>query len=108
MSNYDFIGEFIRGEKKFGAYCHLGFSEDKLYNYSTVICTIDRENKKARVNVKKYSVTTSRIQSMVRGALKQKGYEIEDYVGEPCSYWNYGYQGAGNVTIDDMRSRRYE
>ena len=103
MTNYDFIGEFIKGEKRFGAYCHLGYSDDKLYNYSTVICTIDRGNKRARLNIKKYSSTTSRIQSMVKGALRQAGYEITEYVGEPCSYWNYGYQGAGNVTIDDMR-----
>ena len=106
MTNYNFIGDFIRGEKRFGAYCHLGYSEDKLYNYSTVICTIDRDNKTARLNVKKYSSTTSRIQSMVKGALRKANYEITEYVGEPCSYWNYGYQGAGNVTLDDMKERR--
>lgn len=106
MTNYDFIGEFIRGERRFGAYCHLGYSEDKLYNYSTVICTIDRDNKTARLNVKKYSSTTSRIQSMVKGALRKANYEITEYVGEPCSYWNYGYQGAGNITVDDMKERR--
>ena len=103
MTNYDFIGDYIRGEKRFGAYCHLGYSDDKLYNYSTIICTIDRENKKARLNIKKYSSTTSRVQSMVKGALRQKGYMIEEYEGEPCSYWNCGYMGAPNVTIDDMR-----
>ena len=106
MTNYDFIGDFIRGEKRFGAYCHLGYSEDKLYNYSTVICTIDRDNKTARLNVKKYSSTTSRIQSMVKGALRKANYTITEYVGEPCSYWNYGYQGAGNITVDDMKERR--
>ena len=107
MTNYDFIKEFIRGEKRFGAYCHLGFSEDKLYNYSTVICTIDRENKTAQVNVKKYSSTTSRIQSTLKGLLHQMGYTTTDYVGEPCSYWNCGYTGASNITLDDMRGRRF-
>lgn len=103
MTNYDFIGEYIKGTKPFNAYCHLGYAENKLYNYSTVICIIDRENKTARFNCKKYSSTTSRIQSMVRGALKQNGYSITDYVGEPCSYWNCGYQGAGTLTVEDMR-----
>lgn len=103
MTNSDFIQEYIRGEKRYGAYCHLGYSEDKLYNYSTVICIIDRTNKMAQFNCKKYSNTTSRIQSMLRRALQRANYKITDYVGEDCSYWNYGYQGAGNVTVDDMR-----
>ena len=105
MTNRDFIREYIRGDKKVGAYCHLGYAEDKLINYSTVICIIDRENKRARVNKRKYSVTTSKIQSELRFQLRKEGFEIEEYEGEPASYWNYGYMGAWNVTVGDMKER---
>lgn len=103
MTNKEFIKEFIRGEKRFGAYCHLGYADDRLINYSTEICRIDRTNRRAMVNVKKYSNTTSRIQSMLRSALQSAGYQITDYVGEDAYFWNYGYQGAENVTVEDMR-----
>ena len=103
MTNRDFIKEFIDGDRRFNAYCHLGYSEDRLWNYSTVICEIDRENMTARFNCKKYSNTTSRIQSMLRAMLKKEGYEITDYVGEDCTYWNYGYQGAETWKKEDFR-----
>ena len=96
MNNKDFIQEFIDGDHRFNAYCHLGYTENKLWNYSTVICEIDRKNKTARFNCKKYSNTTSRIQSTLRHKLQTAGYEITDYVGEDCTYWNWGYQGAKN------------
>ena len=108
MTNYDFIREYIRGEKRFGAYCHLGYdAEGRLFNYSTVICQIDRENKKALVNSKKYSRTTSKIQSQLMSALTQAGYAYTTYEGESAYIWNYGYQGAENITMDDMRERRF-
>ena len=103
MNNADFIKEFIRGERTYGAYCHLGYSGDKLINYSTVLCIIDRKNKKAQVNVRKYSSTTSRIQSRLRTTLTQMGYSITEYEGEEAYIWNGGYQGVENVTIADMR-----
>ena len=103
MTNREFIREYIRGGKQYGANGHLGYAEDKLVNYSTVICIIDRENRKAKVNKTKYSVTTSKIQGELRFALHQEGYAIEEYEGEPASAWNYGYLGAWNVTVKDMK-----
>ena len=105
MSNQEFIQKFIKGGQKYGAYCHLAIVEDRLINYSTEICVIDRENKTAKVNVKKYSNTTSRIQSTLRWELKKAGYEITDYVGEEAYWWNYGYQGAGNWTTSEVKER---
>ncbi len=103
MTNYDFIREYIKGEKRMGAYCHLGYADDKLINYSTIICRLDSANKKATVNVRKYSRPTSKIQSQLLSALSQANYEIERYEGDDAYWWNYGYQGAENVTMNDMR-----
>ena len=108
MTNREFIQKYIRGVHRFGANAHLGYCEEKLYNYSTVICIIDRENKRAQVNSHKYSVTTSKIQTMLRTELSYAGYDVSEFDGEPCSYWNCGYMGAGRVTMDDMRGRRFE
>ena len=94
MTNEKFIQEFIDGDRRFNAYCHLGYTENKLWNYSTVICEIDRDHLTAKFNCKRYSNTTSRIQSTLRHLLKKAGYEITDYVGEDCTLWNWGYQGA--------------
>ena len=102
MSNKEFIRDFIRGERRFGAYCHLGYADDKLFNYSTEICRIDRAGKRAEVNTRKYSSTTTRIQSTLAFELKSMGYTITEYIGEPASPWNSGYMGARNVTKGDM------
>ena len=104
MAKSDFIKEYIKGTKSIGAYGHLGYKGDKLFNYSTVICIIDRENKTAKFNCKRYSATTSRNQSILRGLLKSEGFEITDYVGESATMWNWGYMGADNVTVEDMRN----
>jgi hypothetical protein len=102
MTNREFIRKYIRGEQRFGANGHLGFADNRLINYSTEICVIDRENKVAAVNNRKYSSTTSRIQSELRYQLSVAGYEITEYDGEPASFWNYGYMGARNVTKEEM------
>lgn len=103
MSNQDFIREYIKGERRFGAYCHLGYADDRLINYSTVICQINRADRTALVNIRKYSRTTSKIQSQLRSILDREGYFITEYEGDDAGYWNYGYQGAENVTMEDMR-----
>ena len=103
MTNKDFIKRFIRGEQRYGANGHLGYSDDRLINYSTEICRIDRKNKTAIVNSRKYSSTTSKIQTWLRYELTNAGYKITEYEGEPCYYWNAGYCGAPNVSINDMR-----
>lgn len=104
MRNREFIQAYIKGNKTIGANNHLGFKNDKLWNYSTVICIIDRENKTAQVNSRKYSNTTSRIQTELRYQLSVAGYEVTEFEGPNASWWNLGYQGAPNVTIEDVRS----
>lgn len=102
MTNRELISQYIKGNKRAGATNHLGFIGNELVNYSTTICVIDRANKCARVNKRKYSTTTSKIQNMLAYELNIAGYEVEEYQGEPCHYWNWGYQGAENVTIKDV------
>lgn len=103
MTNYDLINEFVHGSRTYNAVNHLGYTENKLYSYSTVICLIDREHKKAMVNTRKYSRTTSRHLSDLRCALQRAGFEIEEYEGESCYYWNYGYQGAERWKVSDFK-----
>lgn len=103
MTNNDFIREFITGSKTAGACNHLGYHGNVLINYSTQICEIDRSERTAVVNVRKYSATTSKIQSRLLYELEAAGFQIERVEGEPCYYWNYGYMGAPNLTVADVR-----
>ena len=103
MTNGDLIAEFISGKRPYNAYCHLGYKGNSLWNYSTVLCVIDRENKTARFNCRKYSSTTNRIQSDLRRQLKYDGYTITDYVGDRASMWNAGYTGAETWKVSDFK-----
>jgi hypothetical protein len=50
----------------------------ELVNYRTTLAKFDHENRKLYVNITKYSVTTSKIQTYLKRELKyvQTGYEI--------------------------------
>lgn len=102
MTNYDCIMDYVNGKKTYGAVNHIGYQLNKLWNYSTLMCEIDRDAKTAKVNTRKYSRTTSKIQSMIRAALVNKGYTIIEYDGEHANYWNYGYMGAERWTTKDF------
>lgn len=102
MTNKEIIQEFTRGEKRYNAVNHIGYTDGRLWNYSTVLADLDRENKTATLNVRKYSVTTGRIQNMLRRELENAGYVINEIIGETCNYWNYGYQGAPNWKKSDF------
>ena len=102
MTNNDVIRIFVNGTKNSAMTAHLGFIDNKLVNYSTTICMIDREEKAAAVNVKKYSTTTSKIQSALLRELKYAGYTVNEYEGEECYYWNCGYQGASKMKREDI------
>lgn len=102
MTNKDIIIEFVNGEKRYNAVNHIGYQLEKLYNYSTLMCDIDRDNKTARVNNRKYSNTTTRIQSIIRQVLIDKGYTITEFDGNACNYWNCGYIGAARYTKQDF------
>lgn len=103
MTNYDLINEYVKGYREYNAVNHIGYTADKLYSYSTVICMIDRERKKAKVNTRKYSRTTSRHIACLMSVLELAGYSIETYSGDDCFYWNYGYQGAECWKVSDFR-----
>ena len=93
MANNDFMEKWIQKDTHKGN-GHLLANGDTLLNYSTIICMIDRESKIAKLNTRKYSRTTSKIQSYLSYLLSKNGFTITEYKGEPCDYWNYGYMGA--------------
>ena len=106
MTNDGLMSLFIEGTKRYGAVNHLGFTDSKLWNYSTVICEIDRENRRAKLNVRRYSTATSKIQGMLKYMLIRHGYSIEEVQGEPCNYWNNGYMGAPKWTPKEFKPPR--
>lgn len=103
MTNNEMIRAYVNGTMTRGAVNHIGFKDGTFINYATILCEIDRENMLAHFNSRKYSTTTSKIQSRLRSELTEAGFEISEYDGEPCYIWNYGYQGAQNVTMADVR-----
>ena len=63
MSNKDFIKKFAQGATR-GQYSNLRIDGDKLINYWTVIA--ERVEGGIRLNERKYSRSTSAIQSLIR------------------------------------------
>lgn len=53
----------------------------KLVNYSTVIARHIRANV-VEVNVKKYSVTTTKIQNKLKQLAKEYGYDVVEVIGD--------------------------
>lgn len=102
MTNNDLIAEFIKGKKKCGVASHLGYTDNVLINYSTELCRINRANKTAEVNSRRYSSTTSKIQTQLRFQLSQAGYVITEYIGPDAVLWNGGYQGARTLKAGDL------
>lgn len=102
MKNNELIKIYINGNKEAGTVNHIGFIKNDFYNYSTLICTIDRENKTAQFNNRKYSHTTGKIQNNLKYELNQAGYIIEEYEGPEAIPWNYGYQGAPTLKAAGM------
>ena len=102
MTNQEILKEFAAGNKRYNAVNHIGYTDNKLWNYSTVLATVDRETKTADLNTRKYSATTSKIQGMLRRELENAGYTIREIIGETANIWNYGYQGAPNWKKSDF------
>lgn len=95
MTNEQIMNDYISGTRTVYGANHLLIDGNVLFNYSTAICEIDREAKKARLNVRKYSTTTSKIQSRLHSLLHQAGFEIEESEDFRFGgWWNFGYQGA--------------
>lgn len=53
----------------------------KLVNYSTIIARHVRANV-VEINVKKYSVTTTKIQNKLKQLAKEYGYDVVEVIGE--------------------------
>lgn len=105
MTNNEFIIRFVSGRcgSNTEAHGHLGIvNGNTLVNYSTVLCVIDRDNKKAKFNIKKYSRTTGKIQTMIRYQLSCYGFEVEEYEGPDAYIWNCVYCGAFNLRKKDL------
>lgn len=102
MKNIDIIKNFINKSERMQACGHLAIFENKLINYSTVIA--QWKDNTLMLNVKKYSSTTSRIQSTIKYEAESQGVKIEEYEGEPCYYWNMGYQGAPTIKKSEISS----
>ena len=92
MNNEKVIKEFLSGNQAKtqkrtilnGYYTYEGrtlyTNGNILVNYSTNIARLEGE--KLYLNIKKYSVTTSKIQSMIKRLASQKGLEVVEVEGE--------------------------
>ena len=92
MKNEKVIEKFLEREKAQtslrtilnGCYEYQGrtlqTNGDKLINYNTIIAFF--ENGALYLNVKKYSVTTSKIQNTIKRLATEKNIEIIEYIGE--------------------------
>lgn len=76
MTNRDIIQRFINGASR-GVCNHLTIRSDELINYTTpILRRITAEH--MLLDARKYSVTTSRVQSTIRAALSSAGFECVD------------------------------
>ena len=91
MSNENVIKEFLSGRQaktplrtiNCGYYSYKGRTlyteENNLINYKTTIATL--KDNILYLNINKYSVTTSKIQSQIRRLAISKGFEIVEVKG---------------------------
>ena len=96
MTNEQIMKDFINGDRYYYGANHLLIDGNRLYNYSTCLCEIDRKTGTAKFNSEKYSTTTSKIQSKLFYLLQCAGFDIEETSFRFGGWWNYGYQGAPN------------
>ena len=102
MTNQELIRNFVNGATR-GIASHLYIRGNELVNYSTVLAkriTDENGNVKFLMNIKRYSVSTSKIQNYLRAELT--GENVEYFEGENCYYWNMGYTGADTIKVSDV------
>lgn len=102
MTNYDFLEQYVKNPTTKAVnrqnYCING----EFVNYSTTICKIC--GTVARLNTRKYSATTSKLQSQLTALLNKYGYTIETYNGDDAYMWNGGCCGTDNKwTISELK-----
>lgn len=83
MRNQDVIKKFVNYAEE-AETLHVRSNGDKLFNYGT--CLAQRYNGKIIVNVTRYSVTTSKIQSSLKHELS--GYQVIEVSGVPLGTVN--------------------
>ena len=103
MRNNEFLEQYVDGYYTQGAHGRMAYKDGRLISYRTTICDIDRRHKKAVVNVKKYSSTTSRMQNYLLVLPEANGYEIVKYEGEDAYIWDRFDARDWKVSIEDVR-----
>ena len=102
MSIYDFLDQYVKEHDGKHVNRQNYYIDGVFVSYSTTICTIDGNT--AKLNVKKYSKTTSKLQSQLENILNKHGYKIEKYEGSECCLWNYGYCSDTNKwTVKELK-----
>ena len=107
MRNNDFIKAYVDGYRTEGAHGRMAYKDGRLISYRTVICDINRREKTAYFNTKKYSATTSRLQNTLLTMLEADGYTVEKYEGEEAYIWDYQDARYRTVTVDDVVYNAY-
>lgn len=102
MRNRDFLEQYVEGNIVKAAHGRMAYKDGRLISYNTVICDIDRYHKTARVNVRKYSSTTSRMQGQLLAILSRENYEVEEYVGEEAYIWDQYDARHWKVSVSDV------
>ena len=104
MKTYDFLEEYVKNPTTKAVNRQNYCIDGELVSYSTTICRIDGNT--ARLNVRKYSRTTSKLQSDLESLLTAYGYNIEHYNGESAYMWNGGYCSESNKwTAKELKER---
>ena len=103
MRNNEFLEQYVDGNYTQMAHGRMAYKDGRLISYRTPICDIDRLRKKAIVNVRKYSSTTSRMQNYLLHLLEINGYEIEKYEGEDVYIWDRIDARDWKVSVEDVR-----
>ena len=91
MRNRDFLKRYVDGEQTQRAHGMMSYtSGGRLFSYDTIICDINRVTKEARVNIRKYSATTSRMQNTLLAFLNDAGYTVLTYEGADAYIYDFG------------------
>lgn len=104
MTNYDFLEQYVKEHNGKHVNRQNYYIDGELTTYSTTICKIIGET--AFLNTRKYSRTTSKLQSMLKGLLTAHGYKVEEYNGDDAYMWCGGWQSSDNKwTKSELKAR---
>ena len=102
MNNYDFLDQYVKEHDGKHVNRQNYYIDGVFVSYSTTICEIAGNT--AKLNVKKYSKTTSKLQSQLENILNKHGKKKKKYKGSDCCLWNYGYCSDTNKwTVKELK-----